>query len=475
MHRSISLKDISLFYANKNCFQGFSNVIYPGSRIAIIGRNGSGKSSLLNILCRKLSPSGGDITIPDDICIGYVEQTINDFSDLSGGQRLNKRLSEVFSQFPDLLLLDEPTNHLDKDNRKSLMQMLKRYQGTLIIVTHDAELLRNCIDTLWHIDNNRIQEFIGSYDDYMSEIKQKRAAIEKELTSLERDKKETHTALMKEQKRASKSKAKGQKSIDQRKWPTIVSKSKALRAERTSGKKKLAIDKKKQQLTNQLSDLRLPRIILPKFSLRPENISSGNLLSISRADLGYSANKIILKNISLFLSGKDRIAISGKNASGKSTLLKAVLDKDEIFKTGDWYLPHVDHIGYLDQHYSNLQPKLSVIQHIQELRSDWSDVEIRRHLNDFLFRKNEEVMQIVDNLSDGEKARLSLSMIAAKTPRLLILDEITNNLDLETKEHVIQVLKGYPGAMIIVSHEEDFLEAIDVDHTYTIIDGKINF
>jgi ATPase subunit of ABC transporter with duplicated ATPase domains len=475
MHRPISLKDISLSFSNKNCFEDFSSQIYPGSRIAIIGRNGSGKSSLLNILRKSLPPSGGDITIPDDVCIGYVEQTIHDFNDLSGGQRLNKRLSEALAQFPDLLLLDEPTNHLDKENRKSLMQMLMRYQGTLIIVSHDTELLRNSIDTLWHIDNNKVHKFTGSYDDYMREIHQKRASIEKDLALLKREKKDTHTDLMKEQKRAAKSKAKGKKSIEQRKWPTVVSKAKALRAEQTSGKKKSAIDKKKQQLTDQLSDLRLPEIILPKFLLTSEKISSGNLLSISGADLGYTTDKIILKNVSLSLGGKERIAISGKNASGKSTLLKAILGKDEIFKTGDWHLPRLEHIGYLDQHYSNLQTQISVIQHIQDLRTDWTEIEARRHLNDFLFRKNEEVMQIAANLSGGEKARLSLSMIAAKTPRLLILDEITNNLDLETKEHVIQVLKEYPGAMIIVSHEEDFLKSIDVDHAYTIVDRKINF
>ena len=98
---------------------------------------------------------------------------------------------------------------------------------------------------------------------------------------------------------------------------------------------------------------------------------------------------MILNNISLVLGGQERIAISGKNASGKSTLLKAILGKDAIFKTGDWYLPHVDHIGYLDQHYANLQPDVSVIQHIQDLRPDWAEIETRRHLSDFLFRKNE--------------------------------------------------------------------------------------
>ena len=94
-------------------------------------------------------------------------------------KRLNKRLSQALSQLPDLLLLDEPTNHLDKDNRKSLMQMLSRYQGAWIVVTHDTELLRNCIDTLWHIDHNRIHQFTGSYDDYIRQIKQKRACSTK--------------------------------------------------------------------------------------------------------------------------------------------------------------------------------------------------------------------------------------------------------------------------------------------------------
>lgn len=169
------------------------------------------------------------------------------------------------------------------------------------------------------------------------------------------------------------------------------------------------------------------------------------MLSISGADIGYSPDKIILKNISLAVSAKERIAICGKNASGKSTLLKAILDQDHLFKTGNWSLPCAEHMGYLDQHYANLNPELSVIGHIRALRPDWHEVDARHHLSDFLFRNNAEVMQPAANLSWGEKARASLSLMAAKTPRLLILDEITNNLDLETKEHVIQVLKAYPG------------------------------
>ena len=325
----------------------------------------------------------------------------------------------------------------------------------------------------WHIDNSMVTVFTGLYDDYMREIKQKRAAIEKELVSLKRNRKETHHALMKEQKRAATSRAKGQKQIDQRRWPTVVSKSKALKAEQTSGKKKSVIERKKQHLTGQLSALRLPEMIMPKFSLGAESVSAGNLLSIIGADLGYAQDHIILNNVSLTLGGNERIAIKGKNASGESTLLRAILGKEEIFKTGCWQLPHPRHIGYLDQHYANLQPGLSVLDHLQQVRPDWAQLQVRRHLADFLFKTNEAVGQKAAHLSGGEKVRLSLSLIAARVPRILVLDEITNNLDLETKEHVVQVLKTYPGAVVIVSHENDVLNQVGVDCIDTIQDGLL--
>lgn len=119
-------------------------------------------------------------------------------------------------------------------------------------------------------------------------------------------------------------------------------------------------------------------------------------------------------------------------------------------------------VGYLDQHYATLNPDKTVLETIEDLVPAWPHSETRRHLNDFLFRKNEEVNALVSTLSGGEKARLSLAQIAAKTLKLLILDEITNNLDLETKEHVVQVLKAYPSAMIVISHDVDFLTEIKI-------------
>lgn len=473
MHKPILLKQLSLSFPQKCCFDDFSTKIHAGNRIAIIGRNGNGKSSLLNILRKHLNPSEGEVVIPKGLQIGYVEQTVTNYAHLSGGQRLNKRLSEALALNPDLLLLDEPTNHLDLDNRKSLIRMLQLYQGTLIIISHDIELLQKCSDIIWHIDNGKIHQFYGKYNDYIHEINQKRIEIERELSELKKEKNEMHTKLMQEQERAAKSKSKGQKSMNQRKWPTVVSKSKAVRAEQTSGKKKASIDKKKQTLSNQLLELRLPDIILPKFSLDSNDTSKKQILLINDGSIGYSENEFLLQNINLSIAPKEHIAIFGKNACGKSTLLKAILNQKIIIKTGEWYLPPAEHIGYLDQHYGNLNPDHSAIDHLHQARPDWNETEARRQLNDFLFRKNEEVCNPVSTFSGGEKARLSLSLISAKPPKLLILDEMTNNLDLETKEHVIQVLKHYPGSMIIVSHEIHFLKSIKIHTTYKIVNSRL--
>lgn len=461
-HKPIILKHLSLIFPHKICFDDFSAEIPYGSRIALIGRNGSGKTSLLRMIKERVGEEAG-----------YVPQIVEDFNSLSGGQRFNQALTQALSLSPTILLLDEPTNHLDTSNRKSLMRMLKHYPGTLIIVSHDVELLRNTIDTLWHIDHGKIHKFSGNYDDYLREISLKRQSIESELSRLDREKKELHESLMKEQQRASKSQAKGKKSIAQRKWPTIVSSTKMARGSETTGRKKAQISEKKDELNQRLSDLNLPEIILPKFSLTSAEIGSKMLVNIHQGSIAYASSSPILKEIHFSVSSTERLALLGDNGSGKSTLVKALLNDPEVIKTGDWFTPKQTDIGYLDQHYGTLNPNYSVLDSILELRPDWTQIEARRHLNDFIFRKNEEVNALVSSLSGGEKARLSLAVIAAKTPRLLILDEVTNNLDLETREHLIQVLQAYPGALIVISHDEDFLERIGIARRYECRAGHL--
>ncbi|MEI6188404.1 MAG: ATP-binding cassette domain-containing protein [Alphaproteobacteria bacterium] len=439
-------------------------------RIAIIGKNGSGKSNLLKIIQGQIDPSEGNIKTPENVVFGYLPQLITEFSE-SGAERFNKTLSQVLAINPNILLLDEPTNHLDSGNRQSLLRMISKYSGTLVIASHDIELLRNSVDILWCIDNKKVRIFKGIYDDYILEIAKRRSAIEQELYISHKKTKEFHQSLMKEQTRAKNSKKQGKKYIEQKKWPTIVSKAKACRAAENTGKKKKQIDIRKQELIENLSELRMPEIIKPKFSLLAEK-SNKTVLSIVDGSVGYQ--KPIINNINLIIAGNERVAIVGDNGSGKSTLIKAILNIPNITKSGEWYVPIMSNIGYLDQHYNNLNLNFTLLEKINNLVPSWPHSKIRQHLNDFLFHKNEEVNALIATLSGGEKVRACLAKIAVNTPKLLILDEITNNLDLGTKEHVIEVLIEYPGAMIVISHDEDFLKRVGLNTFYFVKDGYLN-
>lgn len=472
IHKPIQLKDISLLFPHKTCFENFTAQISYGDRIAIIGPNGAGKSTLLKMLQGLVEAGSGEIKVPDDLVLGYVPQIVDEFVDSSGGERLNKALTQALAIDPNVLLLDEPTNHLDLSNRKSLMKMLRSYHGTIIAVSHDVELLRNCIDIIWHIDDGRIHIFSGNYDDYIAAIKSNHKSIEGEISTLHRQKKDTHYSLMKEQMRAAKSKISGEKKIEQRKWPTVRSKTKVARASETSGGKKADIAHRKEELNDKLLGLRLPEIIKPKFNLKASDMGAGQLVSIRDGSLGYG-DDMILRNINLSISACERVAVIGDNGSGKSTLIKAILGDPSVVKLGNWYGPKPQDIGYLDQHYGTLLADKSVLETIHDLVPGWTHAEVRRHLNDFLFRKNEEVNAVVSTLSGGEKARLTLAQIAAKTPRLLVLDEVTNNLDLEMRQHMIEVLKEYPGSLIIISHDERFLEEIEVSVIHYVKDGAV--
>ncbi|STY78874.1 ABC transporter ATP-binding protein [Legionella wadsworthii] len=471
-HKPIQFKDLGLIYPHKICFQDFSGEIHFGERIALIGRNGSGKSTLLKLLAGLCSASG-EIQVPQDVRFGYLPQVIEEFPELSGGQRLNQVLTKILSEDPNVLLLDEPTNHLDSRNRRSLMRKLQHYPGTLVIASHDTELINTVVDTLWHIDLGKLTVFRGAYFEYQQMLEDKKASIEQELTRIAREKKESHLALMKTQERNKRSRVSGEKKIAQRKWPTIRSHTKLAKALTTGNKRLSQINHKKQQVLEELSSLNLPQTIKPKFKLNGLDHQKP-FIRIQDASIAYEAFDVILEGIHFHLNGWERVALYGDNASGKSTFVKALLGDSQIKRTGEWTLPQCNTVGYLDQHYQHLDCDETVLDLMKSQIPHASHAELRAHLNDFLFRKNEEVEIKVKYLSGGEKARLSLALIAAKPPKLLILDEVTNNVDLETRTHIIEVLREFPGAMLVISHDHDFLESIHIETRYHIYQGKIH-
>jgi ATPase subunit of ABC transporter with duplicated ATPase domains len=470
-HKPIQFNDLSLVYSHKICFEAFSAKIHFGDRIALIGSNGSGKSTLLKMLCEHVPT--GNITVPNDVSFGHLPQVIVDYCDLSGGQRVNQVLTQILSKSPNVLLLDEPTNHLDTRNRRSLIRMLEHYPGTLLIASHDVELITAVTDKLWHIDSGKVTVFSGAYFDYQRMLNEKKTVLEQELTKLARQKKDVHSALMKEQQRNKRSRVQGEKKIIQRKWPTIRSHTKLANSITTGDKRLSEINFKKQRMLQELSSLNLPEVINPNFKL--EGMESHKpLITIQDASIAYQQDCFILEEINFHLSGCERVALHGDNASGKSTFVKAILGDTLINKTGEWIVPNNQAIGYLDQHYQHLNCDKTVLDLMSNTMPHASHTELRTHLNHFLFRKNEEVGLTIKHLSGGEKARLSLALIAAQPPKLLILDEVTNNIDMDTRTHLIEVLAAFPGALLVISHDKDFLQSIRIENQYRIHQGKIH-
>ena len=458
----IQLQGVCLAFPHKTCFADFSAVLDWGQRVAIVGDNGSGKSSLLNILRGALPPDAGQVLRPDGLRIGHLPQLVDATGGLSGGQAVNQALSLALAQQPDLLLLDEPSNHLDAANRRSLARMLRHFYGTVVIVTHDAVLLEEVCDTVWHIEAGAVQVFSGRYADFLSEQERQRSKLEQQLSQLKREQCEAHASRMQEQQRASKARERGARSIEQRKWATIRSPAKLGRGNITAGRKQAAISAMQRDLGVQLSALKRPEVIEPRFHLRASSAQHSTVINIINGSIGYE--QAVLRGIHLSLAAGERLALTGANGSGKSSLAQAIAGLGPVRRLhGEWHVPAAQHIGYLDQHYRSLRRGLSVLQTLQHAAPDWTMEQLRRCLSDFLFRQDAAVHADVASLSGGEKARLSLACIAAAPPRLLILDEVTNNLDRTARNHVIEVLQAYPGAMLLISHDQAFLQAMGAE------------
>lgn len=466
-HGPIIIQNVSLSFLDRVCFEHFSATIHSGDRILIIGNNGTGKSTLLKMLQCVIDPTEGTISGRNQVTFGYVSQTIADYQALSGGQRFNKALSEVIGTQPDILCLDEPTNHLDLKNKRSLIRMLKVFADTLIVVSHDSEVMALDYDQIWHIEHGRVNVFKGDYAHYMYEHQIKHNELVERREQLGKEKRALNKKEQQESQRAASSKSANRNENDR-----VVLGSMRERSSSAAGKFGKRLAKVEEKIKSACEDAFIHKKIEPKFSLDVRRLSSSkSVISIFDGSCGYESPLIV--DINVEIKPTDHIGIVGDNGSGKSTFLKAILGNSAIHKEGQWSVPVKKDIGYLDQHYNNLDFNATVKQVIESAAPEKNDHEVRKLLNDFLFSKPSDVGKKVSDLSGGEKARLSLAQIAAAGYYFLLLDEITNNIDCETREHVIDVLRDYPGAMIIVTHDVKFLKELNIETVYEVVDNTL--
>ncbi len=374
--------------------------------------------------------------------LGFKEHQLTEpFSSFSGGWQMRVMLASVLFVEPDFLLLDEPTNHLDLEAIMWLETYLISYPHTLMIISHDREMLNKCVDHVIHVDKQSLTLYTGNYDTFERE-----RALRLGLQQKMHEKQQAHRDHM-------------QKFVDR-------FKAQASKARQAQSRIKAL---EKMDIVDAVIAERAIRFNFPN----PEKIPSP-MLSITHADIGYTEGKPILRNVRENIDNDDRIALLGANGNGKSTMMKLIAGKLGVMK-GEMFRSGKLRIGYFSQHQTdeldvNSTPYQEMMTLMQKYKTDVREPVVRAKLGAFGFSRD-----LADNkisaLSGGEKARLLFAFMSFDAPHLLLLDEPTNHLDIDAREALVQALNAYEGAVVIVSHDPNMVERV-ADRLWLVKDGS---
>jgi ATP-binding cassette, subfamily F, member 3 len=359
--------------------------------------------------------------------------------EFSGGWRMRLALGAVLFMEPELLLLDEPTNYLDLEGTMWLENYLSNYPHTVLIVSHDRDLLNRCVQAILHLDRGKLTLYAGGYDDF-EEARREKQRLEGKLRKKQEDER-AHIQSFIDRFKAKASKAK----------------------QAQSRVKALA---RMKPIAEQAED----RVIPFNFPKAAKEIASP-LIRIEGATAGYEPGKPILRNLDLRIDHDDRIALLGQNGNGKSTFAKLIAGKLEPL-AGNVFGTKKIEVGYFAQHQlDEVSSSMTPYDYIVELMPDATEAQKRAKLGQYGFGA-QKLMTKADDLSGGEKARLLFMLTAFRGPHLLILDEPTNHLDVDSREALIHALNDFEGAVILISHDRHLVEA-SAERLWIVRDGTV--
>jgi len=505
-------------------FHDINFSINKGQKVALIGNNGSGKSTLLRMIAGHLKSSEGEICyssapyyVPqhfgqyNQLSIAQALQidkklnalqgilngdtSIDNFNELdddwnieirsqealshwelesisfdqpmntlSGGEKTKVFLAGIQIHSPEIILMDEPTNHLDIQSRQLLYSFIESVNDTLLIVSHDITLL-NKLSIILELSKDRITTYGGNYDFYKEQQELQLNALHASLNEKE---KELHTARKTAREAAERKQredVRGKKRSERKGVPRIMMGVLKENAEKSTARLK---DVHQDKMTNLKEDIRqlqksIPDLQLMKLNFNPSSLHTGKIL-VTAKEINFCYNEN-LWNVPLTfeIRSGDRLAIKGKNGSGKTTLVKLITGQ---IKPAEGILSNADFkYVYIDQEYSIIQPDLTLLEQIEQFNTaNLQDHELKTLLNRFLFPYTVWDKKC-ENLSGGEKMRLVLCCLSAgnQAPDMILLDEPTNNLDIQSLDILSTVIKAYQGTIIAISHDSYFLTQIGID------------
>ena len=394
-------------------------------------------------------------------------------SSLSGGQKTKVFLAGILLHLPEFVLLDEPSNHLDVGARKLLYNFIQNTKSTLIVVSHDRKLL-NMLTAVYELSNKGVTMYSGNYDFYAEQKAIENNALYEDVRNKEkalRKAKEKERETIERQQRLD---ARGRKKQEKAGLPTIMMNTLKNSAEKSTAKLKDVHAEKTGMLAKELNDLRkaLPGIDTMRFDFDDSTLHKGKILFTAN-DINFSYADALLwkENMELLITSNERIATKGSNGSGKTTLIKIILGQLQP-TTGNVHRA-INASVYIDQEYSLIKDEFSVYEQAQQFNATaLQEHEIKNRLNRFLFTK-EFWDRPCSALSGGEKMRLMICClnISSKAPDIIVLDEPTNNLDIQNIEILTAAINDYKGAVLVVSHDAVFLEQINITRTIELINA----
>jgi ATP-binding cassette subfamily F protein 3 len=501
------IDDITVRVAGKLLLEGASARIPDGARVGLVGRNGTGKTTLFRAIVGDIAPEHGDIVRSPRTRIGRLAQEAPDgpeslldvvlkadeerarllteaetardphriaeiqtrladigahsaparaaeilaglgFShdeqqrpcaEFSGGWRMRVALAATLFAEPDLLLLDEPTNYLDLEGTLWLEDHIARYPRTVMVISHDRELLDNAVDSILHLESNKLTFYRGGY------------------TAFERQRRERQTLDLKLAKR---------QELERKRLSAFVDRFRAKATKARQAQSRLKLLQKLEPVVAVVADEVRPIHIPP-----PAKALSPPIIALEDVAVGYEPGKPVLRRLNLRIDDDDRVALVGANGNGKSTLVKLLSGRLAPMCGGLTRAEKLE-VAYFAQHQlDELDPAHSAYDHLRRLMPDAPEAKVRARAGQIGF-SDAAANTPVGSLSGGEKSRLMLGLATFHGPHLVILDEPTNHLDIDSRSALISAINDYPGAVILVSHDRYLIEAC-ADRLWLVANGGV--